>query len=608
MPRGSGKTSLCLAAVQWAVLSGRRRYVVLISADEGSAIGLLRQIKIDLSHNELLAGDYPECCYPLSRIQGISQRQKGQTLDGVPTCVDIGRNRLVLPTIAGSPSSGSVIEVRGLTASIRGMSHKLQDGQTLRPDLCLLDDPQTDESAKSPSQCTDREALINGAVMGLAGPSKRIACLAALTVIRQDDLADRLLNRELNPEWQGVRHQLAKSLPDRLDLWDEYGQIRSQALRDNQPVSIATEFYQAHRAEMDRGCVPSWYARHNEDEISAVQNIMNLRLRNQYSFAAEYQNRPITQDLSTVELTQADLAGKLSYIPHRIVPDRCTRLTMGVDVQGNVLYWLVIASEENNTQYIIDYGCYPEQRREYFLLREVKNTLQKKLNSQDLATCLFGGLSQLVEGIRPYVNQAGIEVPMGRILIDAAWGASTDAVRRFCERYQRSKPVMPAFGKFVKASQTVNEPLRPRPGDRGGLGWRIPKPTNQVRHVLFDTNIWKSETAKRLRMIPGSPGSLSLYGSDPTKHKMIADHLLSHRSTIVTVKDLQVEEWSPIPGRDDHWLDCLSLASVAASIEGINSTSQIETPTVSQQTPAKSKRVKLSDIARKKIEAYQGTR
>ena len=38
-------------------------------------------------------------------------------------------------------------------ASIR---HLLDDGKTVRPSLVVLDDPQTDESARSPSQCANR--------------------------------------------------------------------------------------------------------------------------------------------------------------------------------------------------------------------------------------------------------------------------------------------------------------------------------------------------------------------------------------------------------------------------------------------------------------------
>jgi hypothetical protein len=57
------------------------------------------------------------------------------------------------------------------------------DGQTVRPSLVVLDDPQTDESARSLSQCASRESILAGAVLGLAGPGKKISGIIPCTVI-----------------------------------------------------------------------------------------------------------------------------------------------------------------------------------------------------------------------------------------------------------------------------------------------------------------------------------------------------------------------------------------------------------------------------------------
>jgi hypothetical protein len=46
----------------------------------------------------------------------------------------------------------------------------------------LIDDPQTDESARSPSQCMTRERILAGAILGLAVPGRKIAGLMTLTV------------------------------------------------------------------------------------------------------------------------------------------------------------------------------------------------------------------------------------------------------------------------------------------------------------------------------------------------------------------------------------------------------------------------------------------
>jgi len=38
MPRGGGKTTLCLTAVQWAILSGQHQFVYLIAATNEAAL------------------------------------------------------------------------------------------------------------------------------------------------------------------------------------------------------------------------------------------------------------------------------------------------------------------------------------------------------------------------------------------------------------------------------------------------------------------------------------------------------------------------------------------------------------------------------------------
>src|SRR5690606_4704432 len=101
------------------------------------------------------------------------------------------------------------------------------DGRPVRPSLVILDDPQTDESARSLSQCATREAILAGAVLGLAGPTEKIAGVMPCTVIRPGDMADKILDRELHPEWNGQRTKLVYSFPTNEQLWAQYAEVRS---------------------------------------------------------------------------------------------------------------------------------------------------------------------------------------------------------------------------------------------------------------------------------------------------------------------------------------------------------------------------------------------
>ena len=65
----------------------------------------------------------------------------------------------------------------------------------------------------------------------------------------------------------------------------------------------------------------------------------------------------------------------------------------------------------------------------------------------------------------------------------------------------------PSHGRFVGASSQPYSDYKRRPGDRIGHNWRIPNVQGKraVRHVLFDTNYWKSFVYTRL---PGATGAI----------------------------------------------------------------------------------------------------
>ncbi|MBX3433275.1 MAG: hypothetical protein KF847_08135 [Pirellulales bacterium] len=139
MPRGSGKTTLCECACIWAALNGHREFVCLIGSDEGHAMDMLESIKMELDGNDRLLADYPEVVYPIQCLDGIANRCNGQLYQGQRTHISWTAREIVLPTIPGSPASGAIVKVAGITGRIRGMKYKRADGKTVRPSLVVLD-------------------------------------------------------------------------------------------------------------------------------------------------------------------------------------------------------------------------------------------------------------------------------------------------------------------------------------------------------------------------------------------------------------------------------------------------------------------------------------
>lgn len=576
MPRGSGKTTLAECACLWAILFGHREFVTLIGASEVHAEEMLDSMKMELEGNPFLLEDFPEAVFPIQSLEGIANRCAGQLYHGERTHIGWTAKEIVLPTIPGSPASGAIIKVAGITGRIRGMKYKRADGRTVRPSLVILDDPQTDESARSLSQCAQRERLLAGAVLGLAGPGRKISGIMPCTVIRPDDMADRILNRDLHPQWQGERTKLVYAFPTNDKLWQEYAVVRAEGLRSEQGLAPATAFYRQHQAELDAGAQVAWPQRYNPDEASAIQHAMNLKLQNESAFMAEYQNQPLPETPTGADLISADeVVERLQRHDRGVVPQAATQLTAFIDVHQNLLYWLVAAWEEDFTGSVIDYGAWPDPGVPYFTLRDVSRTLSSTSPGAGLEGAIQAGLEALTTSLldRDWVRDGGGSHVISRCLIDANWGHSTEVVYRFCRHSLHRSRLMPSHGRFVGASGKPFSEYERKTGDRVGWNWRIPGDIKDrpVPHLSFDTNFWKSFVQARLRTPVGDRGALTLFGSQPQQHRLLAEHLTAEYCVPTMGRGRTVEEWKVRPGQpDNHWLDCLVGCAVGASLEGVS--------------------------------------
>lgn len=574
MPRGSGKTTICECACIWAVLNGHRDFVCLIGSDEGHAMDMLDSIKMELDGNDLLLEDYPEVVYPIQALDGIANRCNGQLYKGERTHIGWTAREIVLPSMPDSAASGAIIKVAGITGRIRGMKYKRADGHTVRPSLVVLDDPQTDESARSLSQCATREGILAGAILGLAGPGKKISGIMPCTVIRPSDMADNILSRDKHPEWNGERTKMVYSFPTDEKKWQRYSELRGESLRTHGDIRLATEFYAADREAMDAGAEIAWPERFNHDELSAIQHAMNLRLQDEAAFYAEYQNEPLPEEASEGdELTPDQIAGKTNRMPRRVVPIGCNHLTMFIDVQANLLFFVVAAWEDDFTGYVVDYGTFPDQQRPYFTLRDARLTLSLATKASGLEGSIYAGLEQLSASYldREWRRDDGAMLRIERCLVDANWGSSTDVVYQFCRQSAHAGVIMPSHGRFVGASSQPFSEYKRRPGDRVGHNWRMPNVAGKraVRHIVYDTNFWKTFVHARLAVPMGDRGCLSLFGESPDQHRLFAEHLSAEYRVKTEGRGRTVDEWKMRPERgDNHWFDGLVGCAVAASMQG----------------------------------------
>jgi hypothetical protein len=578
MPRGSGKSALTRSAAIWAVLIGSRKYVCLIGSATRQSANLFQSVQAALLGNDLLLVDFPEVVYPIQCLENSAHKQRGQRYQGSLTYPTWGIHKIVIPSIPGSIASGSVITVDSLDSNIRGQSHTTIDGRIIRPDLVLVDDPQTRESARSAEQTAQRLSTLSGDVLGMAGPGKKISGLLTCTKIYDGDLADQILDKDKNPEWQGECTRMVYAFPSNTKLWDEYSQIRADSLRSGNGGKEATEFYEKNRPDMDAGSIAAWSARHNEDEISAIQHAMNLMYRDEAAFFAEYQNDPISQQSDEDVLTPQEVAEKTSGRGRGEPPLRSQYLTAFIDVHDKLLFYVICGWEEDFTGYVVDYGTYPDQKRLQFTLRKAQRTLQSAAPGTEKEGAIQAGLEALCRDLlgREFKRSGGAAMHIDRLFIDC--GYMPGIVENVRHKLGASA-ITASKGVGIRASNKPMSTYRRKAGERYGQNWYMPNVnrTNEFPHVAIDTNYWKSFAHERFQTAGGDRGSITLFGKSPSQHRLFAEHVAGSEFCVKTEgHGRTVYQWSPKPtGPDNHWFDCLVGCCVAASMCGCNITGQV---------------------------------
>lgn len=583
MPRGAGKTTICRAAALFAVLTGARAYVLFVAATQTDAEAAVEFIRHQLLENERLK-HYPHAAVYIQAGEDKSNRAKYQLRsDGKSTGLRWNKSGLTLPSGISDkgascyPSDGAIIEAAGLTGSIRG---KARDGQgkVIRPDLVILDDCQTRESAESPSQCAARERIIGGDIQALAGPRKKIACAAISTIIRKGDLADRLLDKKLHPEFSGETFALIHAWPTAQEtLWQEYSDLYKSGLADSD-TREAFDFYRTHRVEMDAGAEVSWPARIRKGEINALQTAENLKIEmGNEAFMSEMQNSPLSAVGSQYELTiEMILAHALDSIPRLHLPPLTTVFVGSVDINRAGLHFCLAGFDQSMTGHTPLYGKHPQQGD---LWRENAPELDRK-------RAIFGGLKSVCDMIAgTYFMRGAQRLQPSLILIDL--GFEADVVHRFCNSFAYPFKIIPSAGRaahkyFIKRDALISRPYE---------GCHVQKSDNGP-YLIFNADLWRESMQRAFLADPGAPGGFTLYAAPDRYHVAFAEHLVAERLANKYETDRGVRwEWTHAPGSHWDWSDALVGCWTAAAASGL-STSGIPLPR-KQTRPAPRRQCKV---------------
>ncbi len=580
MPRGTGKTTIARVAVIWAILCGYSSYALLVGATGKDTNQNIDSLKNSLTTNKKLAELWPEACYPFAALKQTSQRANGQTCQGEPTHIRYRKDVVVFPTIQGSKCSGAIIEVASMGGTIRGRNFDRPDGTNVRPDLCFLDDVQTKKSARSDGQVAYRESIIKGDVLGLAGPGERLAVIMVCTVIRENDLSDRFLDREKNPTWRGRRIPMFLSRPTNEKLWDVYREMRAEEDRvDDDDVepdrTESNRFYVENQNALDAGAVVTWPDRVEDGEISGIQHAMNkLFDLGEEEFAAEYQNEPIRhQGSERPDLTPKVIEKKIAgpNLPRGKIPLECDRLVSFIDCQDRFLLYEVLAVGPGFGGHTPEYGTYPAQDTRYFTARNARRTLRMVHQGEGLEGAIYAGIHALADYLHDteWEREDGVKLSISPfVLIDE--GDNGKTVQRAVRDYKHKGFLMTAKGMGLGPADTPLRENKAKPGENVGEFWHC-RPLHNMksqRRVLVDTNEAKTFAAARIESPKGDRGSITIYHETASHHQMKIDHMTAETRTMVSAKGREKETWKNDNRKENHFWDTFVGCCVAASTQG----------------------------------------
>lgn len=556
--RGAGKSMAAEWCALWSVLYDHCDFVVIVAATTSMAKRMLANVKIQLEHNDKLLADFPAACYPIRRLERVIQRGKSQTLNGQLTEMTYKDDLVQLAKVPGHASSQNLIKTTGLDAAFRGVRYG-----KYRPDLVILDDPQTDESARSMEQTRQRWDTVNKQLKGLAGMGRKFGVVATVTVIEPEDLAERILK-----EWGGHRYGVLRSMPTRMDAWEAYKAFRYglkyEDLTGAEREQALAAYYREHYAELTEGAEATWEPNHRPLEVDAVQHAMNLWCDDEISFWSEQMNRPIDQAKEEANLTREEIEGKISKTCGRgVVPLECETLTAAVDVQKTCLYWMVCAWDTSFGGQILDYGKYPRG----------KGTFSTAWPQEPFEGAVAIAMTELVDMLAnaAYTREDGQEMAISRVLLDANWGDIHTTVKQVCKDAKAHDFARPLLG-WAQGPNARFFAHRKRPGEERGEQWYRPpldRKRGIVRHYMCDMNWWKSFTRARLQAHYAAISSLRLYKARPSEHRDLIDALLSEVSSKLHGTYGTIDKWVLKPRHANHLWDCLVYCTICASTLGV---------------------------------------
>ncbi len=573
MSRGEGKSIWIQRAIAKLLIDATIRYPIIFGAAASNAEQMLEDFKHGIEANDRLAEDYPALVCPVRAVTDSPQKASSQLVSGVNETTGVAYHqvsskflwsgpRITFPRIPGTKYDYACIATKGLESAVRGATFK-----SIRPDLAVVDDPDTESSAESERESAKLEKRIIRGIGGLGGQTKSIPIAVATTIQSKISVSAKLTDPAIYPAFHGRRYRYLVKRPTNWSMWERYILMRQDDMRNG--THLAADYYRDNFAAMNLGHEVSNPNRFGGDQLSSLQNYFDEWAKKGEGYVrAELDNDPIDTDESEFSgLEWKSICKRLNGIKQAKVPAGYL-VFVGVDVGKWRLHWTAQAwRKDGKFPLTIDYGYV--------------DTVGARKGTGDMeaeAAAILGALDEIRDTLE-FTGEDGQPVDMTSGMVDS--GYRDDVVIGWCLKNRGWQPIK-GEGRRVRKGRKFRG-VEHATADRRPVCYGV----FQTRHMFNRRRFWltvcDADWGKNLQSdhwtapldvgegdsLAPNPRAMTLFGQgnrdtvrlegDELDHKDFAQHICAERKIDGVWK----------PEGENHWGDSSIYANMAAAVWGV---------------------------------------
>lgn len=573
--RGGGKTTWIVEITSlWAMLYGHRRFPVDMGASLKAAKKCLKTIKRLLLLSPELLADFPAICIPIRALGGVSQRAAAQTYHGKATNIEWGTDQIIFPTLlddSGNPldaGCGAILAVTGIGGAIRGTNES-----GMRPDMLLIDDPQTRKDATSPKRVKEIIEYIQSDALALAGHTTTIAAFLTITPQRFGDVATEIASEDKFREWSKKVQPFIKRLPPH---WEELvalfcAEYAADAAAKDYARTRSTAWYRENAALFEKMETIDAEQYDHAREVDVCHHLLNLRAKmGKAAFDAEIMMR-VVDAASEIQIDADRVAGALNGHSRGTVPPGTDTVVAFCDINiqaGAGLSCAFVAFGPHRVAALVDRIRYPADGSPL-----VPPNSSELLRNRRVAA----GIREIVKLVatRRFRDTRGRAVRVRALGFDRGW--LPDVLHRTLYVIRKTIPTgfpivaMRGFpwNKFGTRKEDIL-----RRGDHV-----FATRSRYGEYLAFMAPYWREVMQSGFLETALMEGSFSLYGTDAGEHFQFAAEVCAEK----LVRKYQVYSgretttaWDWMTTGPEHWCDsctgCFALASWFRAYDALSQT------------------------------------